>query len=702
MAATETTEMALAVEEGKVRDLYNALRTGDHGVSLEALAQSLYFLQHAEFTLFDVKDAFRSSTCASERFLAYREFQIALCKIARVKYYGNCGGADESVGSPPKQHPRPTDLELMCSLVDQLTNARHHNQLDTLRCQMTRCSAINTLEHNLPALVQSFQLYGLQNRLSTSVAASMLSAITLDGFVDFLNAYFEYEEFFSFDDLARMCSEVLSGFTRASTKAEAKDRMGVPNQTAIAMNFAQFLELICRVACALHHKLLVGEGVQLRRAVESCRLEFSLEVLLDHMNIKLIPNEESIPATSNQQPQEVSTITSGVKNLAPPSSQSPRGADFAAMVSIVQNIRDVLRLEAADSAISTKPKYRIKREGSLATVGQLSRRPSGNPEQTSSGRSTPGIHSTDSQPNQDERPKSLPRVAMIREIVMPPALPSDVIQLLESALKFQNMAQYHMALSTLDFCKQRYQEQYPPPNVDQVDPIWTEVQLFFTLQAASVYDSAHRDSQALTKYYEAMKLARQLPASHPGRLLVKSCVGVTLFYAGELALAQQCHQLVLDARKSTKRSARIDAHNQPDKRAPAKSDGSTNSCALVDTATAMNNVACCLSQDQSASTSKSLDNAYLLFKHARQIYADAFGPAHPRVELIGRNLDRVRACQNGVVSDAAGALARGEYAHVIPGSTFQIKALEVASKSSKSSSGKSGKSGGKKKKKGAK
>ncbi|KAG6952153.1 hypothetical protein JG687_00013187, partial [Phytophthora cactorum] len=182
MAATETTEMALAVEESKVRDLYNALRTGDHGVSLEALAQSFYFLQHAEFTLFDVKDAFQSSTCASERFLAYREFQIALCKIARVKYYGNCGGADESVGSPPKQHPHPTDLELMCSLVDH---------------------AINTLEHNLPALVQSFQLYGLQNRLSTSVAASMLSAITLDGFVDFLNAYFEYEEFFSFDHLAR-------------------------------------------------------------------------------------------------------------------------------------------------------------------------------------------------------------------------------------------------------------------------------------------------------------------------------------------------------------------------------------------------------------------------------------------------------------------------------------------------------------------
>ncbi|EEY56463.1 uncharacterized protein PITG_10001 [Phytophthora infestans T30-4] len=404
----------------------------------------------------------------------------------------------------------------------------------------------------------------------------MLSTITLDGFVDFLNAYMEYEDFFSFNDLAQMCSE---------------------------MNFAQFLEMFCRVACALHHKLLLGEGIQLRRAVESCRLEFSLEVLFDHLSIKLIPNDEST-------------------NL--------------------QKIRDVVRLEAADYAIFPKPRYRVKREGSLATVGQLSRRP---------------------------------------KVAMPPALPSDAIQLLESALKFQNMAQYNMALNTLDLCKQCYQEQFPPPSDDQVDPIWTEVHLFFTLQAASVYDSAHRDTQALTKYYEAMKLARQLPVAHPGRLLVMSCIGATLFYVGELALAQQCHQLVLDARKATKNN--------------------TTNCVLVDTATAMNNVACCLSQDQSDVASKSLDNAYLLLKHARQIYVDAFGPAHPRVELISRNLDRVRACQHGVVSDVAGALARGEYAHVIPGSRFQIKAFEFASKSSKSS-GKSGKSGGKKKKKGAK
>ncbi|KAL3659536.1 hypothetical protein V7S43_015524 [Phytophthora oleae] len=672
MTTKEAVALAMAVEEGKTRDLYNLLRTGEHGVSLEALAQSLYFLQHAEFTLFDVKDAFRSSTGANERFLAYREFQIALGKIARVKLYGNCGKSSEV---SPKLRSRPTELELMSSLVDELTSNRQ--QLDTLRCQMTRCSSLDLLEYNLPLLVQSFQMYGAQNCLSTDMATSMLSTITLDGFVDFLNAYFEYEEYFSFDDLAHMSTEVLSGFTKTSTKAEAKNSND-PGRTG-ELNFAQFLELFCRVAFAFHHQLLIREGAQLRRAVE-CRLEFSLEVLLDRMQVTLIPTDS---------PGNVEV--SSVKELAADVSQSPRD-ELVSMASVVQNIRDVLQLDAADYMM--KPKYRLKRDGSLVLPRQLTRKLSINPiDQVLSDKNKPSMRSTTFKTEDSRKP--LPQVAMIREVIMPPSLPPDVIQLLESALKFQNMAQYNMALSTLDSCTQRYQQQYPPPSDGEFDPIQKEVQLFFTLQAASVHDSAQRDTQALKKYYEAMKISCQLPASHPARLLVKSCVGVTLFYAGELALAQQCHQLVLDTRKNTKSSK---AGAGPDIQAPAKADSNTN-CGVVDTATAMNNLACCLSRDERESASKSLDSAYLLFKHARQIYADAFGPAHPRVELIARNLDRVRSCQNGVVSDAAGALARGEYAHVIPGSTFQIQAFEFVAKAPKSSSGKAG---AKKKKKGAK
>lgn len=245
-----------------------------------------------------------------------------------------------------------------------------------------------------------------------------------------------------------MSTEVLAGFASSSAKAESKDSKDMPARTGEDLNFAQFLELFCRVASAFHNKLLVREGAQLRRAVEFCRLEFSLEVLLDHMRITLIPNDASIPGTTPSQcQQEVSGIGTGVREITANSSQSPRSDDFVAMTSIVQNIRDVLRLDAADHAISKKPKYRLKREGSLATVGQLSRRPSSNPsEQVSSGRSTPTVNSTTSQQRLkvEERHKPPPQVAMIREVVMPPSLPADVIQLLESALKSQNMAQYNV------------------------------------------------------------------------------------------------------------------------------------------------------------------------------------------------------------------------------------------------------------------
>lgn len=690
MATKEAEVLAMAVEEGKTRELYNTLRTGEHGVSLEALAQALYFLQHAEFTLFDVKDAFRSSTGASERFLAYREFQIALSKIARARHYGNCDvlkeGEDEASESPQQRH-RASDVELVGSLVSQLLASRHHH-LDLLRSQIVRRSSLDMLEYYLPQLVQSFQLYGKHGCIAKNIAPSMQSAMSLDGFVDFLNAYFEYEEFFSYDDLTRMSKEVSTAFAM-NAKAEFKRAAHLVVCLDNELNFAQFLELFCRVASAFHHKLLVREGAQLRRAVESCRLEFSLEVLMNHMRVTLIQNDR-VP----EGPQTISNE----KEFSRDAAYSPRNDEEATIFGVIQDIKEALRIDGADFSTKRSMKYRMKREGSL--VGQLSRRPSTNPVEAIhpnvqvSSSSAPVSHGARTKSKPTENPKVPPQVAMIREVIMPPSLPADVVQQLENALKFQNMGQCNLALSALDSCKLRYQELSASGDDDDAvnirDVRQADVDLFFALQTASVYDSAHQDALALSKYYEAMKIARQLPPSHPGRVLVHSCMGVTLFYVGEHTLARLCHQLVLNARKAA-RSSKDASHAQT----PAKGSNSDN-FALVDKATAMNNLACCLSQEQSEE--KALDNAYLLFKHAQQIYRDAFGSAHPRVGVITRNLDRVRACASRVVSDASNALARGEYMHVIPGSTFQIQAFEFVAKPAKSST-KSSKSGGKKKKK---
>ncbi|RLN60013.1 hypothetical protein BBJ28_00001379 [Nothophytophthora sp. Chile5] len=674
MATTEAQALALALEEGKTRDLYNALR-------------------------------------ASERFLAYREFQIALAKIARVKYSGSGNGISATTGrlgpadvaASPLQRRRQSSVELVCSLVNELVAERRHPSLDALRCQLARHSTLDTLERHLPQLVQSFQLYGTQNCITTNVAAAMQSVMTLDGFVDFLNAYFEYEEYFSYDELMRMAAQMLTAFKGDSPKAEAKGNERTSTSLGDELFFAQFLELFCRVASVFHNKLLIREGAQLRRAVEACRLEFSLEVLLDHMHIALIPDDGSL-AKADSQAHRASTMSSSLEALAVDpnnSSISPRNDGTATLAAIVSDIRGLLQLDAEEQSTAKKP--RLKRDPSMLALRQAAKKPSTAPI-AAAAPSAADARSTYARqpPMQQSGRKPPPHVVMIREVVTPPPLQSSVLQLLESAMKFQNMAQYHVPL---DSALLRYEEQRPPPNANEVvvvsavDAVQTEVQLFFALQTASVYDSARRDTQALVKYHEALKLARQLPIAHQGRVLAKSCVGVTLFYAGELALARQCHQLVLDARKAAE-SRGGDSQQQLDKLAAAKA-GSNPRFSLIDTATAMNNLACCMTQEDSEPPATPMEDAYLLFKHARQIYVDAFGPAHPRVEVLTRNLERVRACQCVVVSDATAALARGEYAHVIPGSTFQIRALEKVARLP-SNGAKSSRGGAKKKKKSAK
>lgn len=248
-----------------------------------------------------------------------------------------------------------------------------------------------------------------------------------------------------------------------------------------------------------------------------------------------------------------------------------------------------------------------------------------------------------------------------------------------------------MALSTLDAC----QAQLTDPGIPNAAS--SELRVFLGLLTASVLDSAHKDVQALDQFAEALRVAETLPPDHPARLLVRSCMACTLFYMGELSLAKQAHQQVLDARKA----AAITATSL----AATESSGTSNVTAEIDLATAMNNVACCLSQEEQASAVTTgyspLEESFLLFKEAKRIYAEVFGPSHPRVEVVRRNLEHARGCQVTVVTDPRGAIERGEYAHVIPGSVFQIRALEPVKSLPKGKKSKKGgtKKGGKKKSK---
>lgn len=93
-----------------------------------------------------------------------------------------------------------SDHELAGKLIAEI-NRLGLVPLDSLQCQLTTGSVVGVLDVYSAKLTQSFNLYGKENALT---AFDTSSTITLDGFVDFLNAYFEYEEFISYQTIQKV------------------------------------------------------------------------------------------------------------------------------------------------------------------------------------------------------------------------------------------------------------------------------------------------------------------------------------------------------------------------------------------------------------------------------------------------------------------------------------------------------------------
>lgn len=80
--------------------------------------------------------------------------------------------------------------------------------MDSLRLQVIKHSVLEVLEVHMPKLIQSFQLYGKDGVILAHTARAnaqdTTSTISLDGFLDFLNAYFEYEDYFSYTQVEQV------------------------------------------------------------------------------------------------------------------------------------------------------------------------------------------------------------------------------------------------------------------------------------------------------------------------------------------------------------------------------------------------------------------------------------------------------------------------------------------------------------------
>ncbi|GLE02006.1 hypothetical protein PINS_up010844 [Pythium insidiosum] len=217
VAAASVAVAATAPEDSRLRDTYNELRSGDHGVGFEAFMRALYFLQGRQFTLWDAKEAFHSSATSNERFLSYRDLQFALLRVARARYL-----VDQTADASA------TEAQLLLWLLEDMATHRAEDtggggssrsrmrRFDSVRRQLVKQSVLEVLEQHLRKLIQCFQLYGQEDaavsrgaghrhhaRLS---AMDTSSTISLDGFIDFLNAYMEYEDYFSFQTLEQVTS----------------------------------------------------------------------------------------------------------------------------------------------------------------------------------------------------------------------------------------------------------------------------------------------------------------------------------------------------------------------------------------------------------------------------------------------------------------------------------------------------------------
>lgn len=228
--------------------------------------------------------------------------------------------------------------------------------------------------------------------------------------------------------------------------------------------FAQFLELFCRVASAFHHEALRREGAQLRRAIETCRLEFSIELLLQQMNITLLRDEGHRAIESPVTPLESIDIApdqnggSLLKSAEGPTASI--SSEREEQVSRSTTVRDITSLLASTGI--RKQSIRLSKGHQQKRSVLFSRLP---PRRSSSTKtaSSNGEHSDASFASQHPTSRPLfenltsrkvisprpipPRVVMIREIVSPPPMSKCMLHLVESAIKYQNAGQYHVRRS---------------------------------------------------------------------------------------------------------------------------------------------------------------------------------------------------------------------------------------------------------------
>lgn len=216
-----------------------------------------------------------------------------------------------------------------------------------------------------------------------------------------------------------MFESVKAGFSQACSN---------PTSPPTELIFAEFIELLCRVASEFHHQVLIREGAQLRRAIESCRLEFSVELLMQHMNITLMRMDHPV-ACAPMVPNPVTGLDELTLEGVNLISVSAAEEESRTVDSLIQ---DIQRLLDDFERVNGAPK-RTKRTQSVlfARLPPRKSQPINNLYPST-------------RPQAAHCAEKLPQVALIREVIIPPPLHPSVLKGVENVMTYQNLAQYHV------------------------------------------------------------------------------------------------------------------------------------------------------------------------------------------------------------------------------------------------------------------
>ncbi|KDO31436.1 hypothetical protein SPRG_04051 [Saprolegnia parasitica CBS 223.65] len=197
-----------------------------------------------------------------------------------------------------------------------------------------------------------------------------------------------------------------------------------------------------------------------------------------------------------------------------------------------------------------------------------------------------------------DRPTYALDVVVVHDVLAVPTFETTVRRKVECALEYQNSGQLQMAWSMLQDAEDELTA------ASRFHVMDSEAQLYFALSKGALYDSERRDVEALQLYMEALGVVDSLPPSHPGRAVVWSCLGSTCYYGGATLVALKCFDRAVTLREETL--------------------GETH----VDTATSLNNLACCFY------ALGNIGHAAVHFGAVLRVFESCLEPCHPRTAVV--------------------------------------------------------------------